>query len=152
MIPALVDNVHPEGIHDCTMEEVDEVFGRFQRSDRRLRLTEKLRRFVEEVRRTSIAIAVVIDGSYVTGKAEPGDIDLVVVLRPDFDPTQELRPMEYNAQSKRMIKAHYGFDMIAAKEGSERYQRQIRFFTRVRENDPEQKTSQLWKGLLRIML
>lgn len=32
MIPDLEDNVLPEGVHDCTADEVAAVFGRFQRS------------------------------------------------------------------------------------------------------------------------
>ena len=58
MIPELEDGVLPEGVHACTMDQVDQVFGRFQRSDRRFRLTEKLRDFVEEARRSGIVAAV----------------------------------------------------------------------------------------------
>jgi len=100
------------------MEEVDQVFGRFWRSDRRMRLTDKLRRFVEEARQSGIVAAVVIDGSYVTAKPEPADIDLIVALRPDFNLAQELRPFEYNIQSKRWVKKTYRFDIRVALDGS----------------------------------
>ena len=54
--------------------------------------------------------AIIIDGSYVTRKQEPEDIDLIVALKPGFDPLSELRPFEYNVQSRRMVKQFYKFD------------------------------------------
>ena len=104
MIPELVDNVLPEGVYECSFEEVDAAFGRFWRSDRRIDLTAKLKRFLEDARKSGIVGAIVIDGSYVTGKAEPNDIDLIVAYRPDFELGQELRPFEYNVLSKNAIK------------------------------------------------
>ena len=152
MIPELQDGVLPPGIHDCTMEELQQAFGQFRRSDRRPQLTEKLRRFVEDAQQAGIAAAVIIDGSYVTAKAEPNDIDLLLALRSDFDLKEELRPLEYNLQSKRMVRKLYGFDVLPAVEGSETYLRLLDFFSHVRPNDPEQQTSQLYKGLVRITL
>ena len=107
MIPELVDGVLPEGTHTCTMEEVEAVFGRFWRSDCRIRLTEKLRAFVEAARGLGIVAAIIVDGSYVTRKPEPGDFDLIVALKQGFDSGVELRPFEYNVQSARMIRQIY---------------------------------------------
>ena len=152
MIPELIDGVLPEGIHDCTMEEVDERFGRFQRSDQRIRLTEKLRRYVEEARKTGIVVAVIVDGSYISGKAEPDDIDLILVLRPDFDPAEELRPFEYNVQSRRMVKNLYGFDCLVAPDLSPLYHKHIETFFDVRLDVPEPYTGRHRKGILRIVL
>jgi uncharacterized protein DUF6932 len=152
VIPALDDRMLPEGIHSCTIEEVAGVFGRFTRSDLRPRLTDALRRYIEDARRSGVATAVVVDGSYITAKAEPTDIDLVLVLRADFDLTQELRPMEYNIQSKRRVRRSYGFDVLPAVDGSETYAKHIEFLSRIRRDDPEQATSRTRKGLLRIEL
>ncbi|MBY0527591.1 MAG: hypothetical protein K2R98_29610 [Gemmataceae bacterium] len=152
MIPDLTDGVLPHGTHDCTLDELDEVFGQFQRSDRRMELTKKLRSYVEQVRRTAIATAVVVDGSFVTAKEEPNDIDVILVLKADFDLQQELRPFEYNVQSKRMVRNLFGFDLRIALDGSELYHEAVAFFSQVRVNDPEQTTRQTRKGLLRIAL
>jgi hypothetical protein len=134
------------------MEEVEERFGRFQRSDRRIRLTEKLRQLVQEARRSQIVAAVLTDGSYVTRKEEPGDIDLLMAMRPDLDLASELRPFEYNVQSPRMVKDLYRFDIKVAVDGSSLYQDHVRFFSRIRADDPKQATTQPRKGLLRIDL
>ena len=104
MIPELYDGVLPQGIHECTMEEVDQLFGRFQKSDRRLRLTQTLRAFIEAARQSGIVSAVVIDGSYVTIKAKPNDIDVMLVLRRDVFRGLELTPTQYNLRSMRMVR------------------------------------------------
>lgn len=152
MIPPLADGVLPEGIHLCTIEEVDETFGGFQRTDCRIRLTQKLRLLVEEARRSGIVAALVIDGSYVTRKNEPEDIDVIVALRPDFDLTQPLLPFQYDLRSKRRIKEKYRFDARAAVDGSIAYNEWVEFFSHVRPDDPDQATSRTRKGLLRIEL
>src|SRR5438309_11440037 len=121
MVPELIDGVLPEGVHDCTMEEVDARFGRFQRSDRRIRLTERLRAYIKEARSTGMAAAVIVDGSYISGKDEPSDIDLILVLRPDFNPAVPLRPFEYNIQSKRRVKEQYRFDLFVAADQTPLY-------------------------------
>lgn len=152
MIPDLHDGVLPEGIHECTIDEVAQMFGQFRRTDQRPRLTEKLRQYVEAARQAEIAEAVIIDGSYVTAKESPGDIDLLLVLKPDFNLQEELRPLEYNVQSKRMVKRLYGFDVLIAQSGSEALEKFTEFFSHVKLEDPEQMTSQRRKGLLRITL
>lgn len=127
MIPELQDGVLPSGLHLCTLEEVKMVFGQFRRSDRRPQLTERLARFIQDARNSGAVSAIVIDGSYVTAKEEPGDIDLIVALRPELDLTTEMRPLEYNIQSKAMVRKLYGFDVFPAVDGSEAYQRFLDF-------------------------
>lgn len=151
MIPELQDGVLPEGIHLCTLEDVTKMFGQFRRSDRRLELTERLRRYVHDARNSGVASAVLIDGSYATVKEEPGDIDLIIALRPDFDLTLEMRPQEYNVQSKSVVRKLYGFDVLPAVDGSEAYLRLVDFFSRVKLESHEY-TNQERKGLLRIEL
>jgi hypothetical protein len=122
------------------------------RSDRRPRFAEALRRYIGDARSAGIAVAVLVDGSYVTAKAEPSDVDLILVLRADFDLSAEMRPMEYNVQSKRAVRKQYGLDVLLAVEGSEAYDKYVRFFSRIRQDDPEQQTIRPAKGLLRVEL
>ena len=152
MIPELQDGVLPEGVHLCTLEEVKKAFGQFRGTDRRIQLTERLARYFQAVESSGVVSAIVIDGSYVTNKEQPADIDLIVALRPSFDLSMEMRPAEYNIQSKTQVKRMYGFDVLPATDGSESYQRFLSFFTRVKPGDPEQVTSRIHKGVLRIEL
>lgn len=152
MIPALIDGVLPEGVHSCTFEELAAVFGRTTRSDRRARLTEKFRRYVEEARSSRIALAVVVDGSYVTAETDPNDIDLVLVLRSDIELRGELRPMEYNVLSRSMVRRLYDFDVLPAVEGSRTYKEYIELFSQVKAPGADRKSAKRRKGLLRIEL
>ena len=139
----------PEGVHGCTAEEVAAAFGRFQRTDRRMKLAERLAAYLVEVRRTALAEYVLIDGSFVTAKDEPEDIDLIVVLKPDID-WEGLRPFEYNAVSKRMIKQLFHFDAYAYPEAFPDFTRMRNFFQDVRPDVVY--TTKTRKGILRVML
>lgn len=94
-IPALTsDGLLPEGVHDCTLRELQERFGEFQTTDARCRLFERLARFVQEATASGLVAAVIVDGSFVTAKNCPNDIDLIVILRPGHNFTADLRPRE----------------------------------------------------------
>lgn len=152
LIPELDEGMLPEGLHSCTIDEVERAFGRFNRTDKRPRLTEKLKEYVSDVRRTGIASAVIVDGSYITKKPEPNDIDLILVLSPDLDLTKDPNPYEERIQSSRMVRRLYGFDVLTAVDSSETYREYINSFAKIRKDDPEQETSRSLKGLLRVEL
>src|SRR5215475_11662445 len=145
-IPDLNENgLLPEGVHDCTLDEIGERFVRFQTTDRRIQLFEKLRALVEEERQAGLAIELIIDGSFVTDKPEPGDIDLLIVLPSDYNRMGELAPFRYNAISKASMRRRYQIDVFVTRAGANDYFEQIAFFQRVKE-------SELRKGVLRIKL
>ena len=95
---------------------------------------------------------MVIDGSFVTIKVKPNDLDLILVLRRRLDPEHELIPAEYNVQSMRMVRKKYGFDVRAAAPDGPDYADYLEFFSRVRPDDSEVRTNRTTKGLLRIDL
>src|SRR6266581_4212971 len=101
-IPALESSgLLPVGVHDCTLGEVRSRFGSFQGSDGRPRLFAKLEAFVAEARASQIVRSLLVDGSFVTTKPTPNDIDLIVVVPGDHDLAADLRPAAYNAVSKK---------------------------------------------------
>ena len=76
----------PGGIHECTIEEVEM---NLAWNDVRRQLTAQLRDFIadELVPRFAVVPPVVLDGSYVSQKASPSNINLVLELSdlPDTD-------------------------------------------------------------------
>jgi hypothetical protein len=136
----------PPGIYDCSLEEIGERFGTFQSTDRRPRLYEKLQVFLQQVRSTNLVIAVIVDGSFVTSKAVPNDIDLILVLPSSHDLRAELALMAYNVLSKRRVSRRYGFDILVARADAIEYTQSVEFFQQVR-GQPH-----LHKGVLRIGL
>ncbi|MBI4771506.1 MAG: hypothetical protein HY784_14125 [Chloroflexi bacterium] len=77
MIPAFQeDGFLPPGLHLATLQEIE---ARFATTPRRRELFGRLQRFVELARHAS-ARRMFLNGSYVTAKPEPGDVDVVIWL------------------------------------------------------------------------
>lgn len=143
-IPELNNNgLLPRGIHDATLEEIAEVFGY---GSTRNALMEDLRRYALALIRWPLAQALLIDGSFVTDQAQPNDIDVILVLRGDYDLNQPVSPYEYNLRSTRMVRKAYRLDLFAVRPNSLEYDRFIDLFCEVRGH-PE-----LTKGILRVVL
>lgn len=133
----------PEGVHLCSMEEIHERLGSFQRTDCRVRLFQKLKEYVAELRKSGLARAVIVDGSFATSIDEPNDIDLIVIFAADHHLAASLRPSDYNLVSKRRVRKQYGFDLLAARDQSTELKEYIAFFQQVRDSERR-------KGLLKV--
>ena len=140
------DGLLPPGLHDCSLEELQAVFGTFQESDRRQQLFRKLVELVVACQRSGLFEALLVDGSFVTAKPAPNDIDLLAVLRPGHDFERDLPMSEYALVSRPLLRRRYAFDVIVAEATSELYQTYVTFFSQVR-GLPE-----LTKGLSRLRL
>ena len=146
----------PEGVHVFTLEQVQQRFGSFQHSDRRMRLFQKLQRYVWELRQTGWKVSLILNGSFVmTCVDEPQDIDLILVLPGDVDLNVEFRPSEYNVISRRMVRRRYEFDAFAVPQGTDEERRWIEFFQKVNvkwSEPPYNLAVGARKGLVRIDL
>jgi hypothetical protein len=139
------DGFLPEGIHDCSLDEIGARFGRFQVSDQRCRLFQKLREYISEARKIGLIAEFIVDGSFVTDKPEPNDIDLVIVLVPSRVLEADLPPYQYNLISKRMVRRIYAFDVLVALSGTKLHGDYIDLFQQVR-GQPDRR-----KGILRVI-
>lgn len=144
--PLNTDGFLPPWVYDCTLAEVRERFGRFQGSDQRSRLFGRLEELFLAMQRSGLFEALLVDGSFVTAKPAPNDIDLVAVLRPGHDLEYDLPISEYALVSRAILRRRYGFDVVIAERDSQLYKTYVEFFSRVRDN-PEVK-----KGILRLSL
>jgi|SRR3954471_11075319 hypothetical protein len=113
------EGVLPEGIHDSTLEEVEKRFGRFQNSDRRPILFARFQQFFAEAKASRVIEEFLLDGSFVTTKPDPNDIDFVVVVSRSRDFVADLLPSEYNVLSKRRVRNRLGFDIVLARARTE---------------------------------
>lgn len=72
----------PAGVHVCTLNEFKAWAGSIPNAEHRLMLVEKFEKFLNDiVRPIAPGWPLVIDGSFVTDKAIPGDIDFALDLR-----------------------------------------------------------------------
>jgi len=82
MIPRFNDDGYlPPGIHPATLDEIAERFGR--ESELRQVQLQSLRWLVELARRAGVQ-RIVVNGSFVTEKLEPNDVDCVLLVGPGF--------------------------------------------------------------------
>lgn len=121
-----------DGVHDLILAEVGELFGRFQRSDRRMTLFRRLSAYVAEMLAVQPALTLYIDGSFVMATVdEPADVDLILILPESWEIAAELRPFEYNVISKSMVRKRYHFDLLVARESTEAERDVMAFFAQV---------------------
>jgi hypothetical protein len=73
----------PVGVHHATLDEVLTLFG--HGTPQRQVVTAQLVRIYELARATGKLLRFVIFGSYVTVKPAPNDIDIILVMRDDFE-------------------------------------------------------------------
>jgi hypothetical protein len=82
MIPNCNDDGYlPVGIHPASLDEIAARFG--QESELRQAQMESLRWLVDLARRGGVQ-RIVVNGSFVTDKLEPNDVDCVLLIGPDF--------------------------------------------------------------------
>ncbi|HMO64662.1 MAG TPA: hypothetical protein PKE47_05470 [Verrucomicrobiota bacterium] len=146
-IPALnADGLLPAGVHAADLQELLRQFGRFSRTEARPRLASRLAELVGELPKTGLVRALVLDGSFVTSKEAPEDVDLILVLAAGHDWEADLGPDTYRLLSRRQNGRRFGFDVLVAEDASVAYEEYVQFFSRVRED------AALRKGLVRIEL
>ena len=77
------DGVLPEGIHNATLDEIRERFCSFGDIEKRMNLFKSLCEYAKEVKKHNVNFYICIDGSYVTAKECPGDLDVLILY--DFE-------------------------------------------------------------------
>lgn len=135
------DGYLPEGLYFASETEV---LFRFGSSNRRRRLLAlRLRRWIELARLVG-AIRLLIDGSFVTAKPEPHDIDSVIFLPSDFK-NQVAQGIEAAIVLENMILTRRPEEIFAAEDDID-WNDWIEFFSRTREADGRRK------GLVEVKL
>jgi hypothetical protein len=135
------DGYLPEGLYLASEAEVTFRFG--ASTPRRRRLALRLRRWIELVRQIGCK-RFLLDGSFVTAKHEPNDIDAVVLLSPDFE-MQIQQGTELALELERMLLSRHPEEIFAAEDEAD-WNDWVEFFSRTREADGRRK------GLVEIEL
>jgi hypothetical protein len=83
LLPPLTDEgVLPPGVHVAELDEVNTRFG--MGNSQRVAVAARLRRVLELAQRTLKLRRIFVWGSYVTARAEPRDVDVMLVMSADF--------------------------------------------------------------------
>ena len=141
-IPTMNSNYLPTGIHSCTIEEIKQSFGT---NDRRNSLIDNLCEYIQNVKDFGLDGHIVIDGSFVTTKEHPGDIDIVLEVGDSYDLEAPLTISETKILSRTYVKDNFELHLFVAPD--ENTAQDLRsFFSRIKGNKRTKK------GLLRIAI
>jgi hypothetical protein len=102
--------------------------------------------FLKEARESALVEAVFVDGSFVTASDVPNDIDLILVVKEDFNLTVDLLPTQYNVISRSRVRKRFGFDIVAVRAGTLEVDEAVAFFQQVRGRPDDRK------GILRLTI
>lgn len=155
-IPPLIESQHlpygilPIGTYDATLQEIEASYSYWGRTGVRMRLFANLEAFIRELRFWNFAEEMIINGSYVCGKEEPGDIDILLVYRADFDFAAEGQPQQENLQDNTYTRRTYGINLWVSPRESAGYRQKLEDLTTV-HTEEKIKTDQR-KGILRFRL
>jgi len=139
--PFRPDGYLPEGLYVSSEAEIIFRFGSSSRRRRRLML--RLRRWIELGQQVG-AQRLLIDGSFVTAKEDPHDIDSVILLPMDF--TQQLERESAPAlELEEMLLTRRPEELFAAEDETD-WEEWVEFFSQTREPDRRRK------GLVEIRL
>ena len=101
---------------------------------------------MRELKACEFLEAVLVNGSFVSGKPDPNDIDLVLVVAAAHDFSTDLPPVQYNLLAQQRVRRRFGFDIVVVKNSSDSLEQAVAFFQQVKQR-PGVK-----KGVLRIKL
>ncbi len=132
--PFRSDGYLPSGVH--VGSEAEALFRFGSGSRRRRQLAPRLRRWVELGRRIG-AVRLLLDGSFVTSKPNPGDLDAVMQLPSDFREQAE-RDVDAALELEAMLLTRQPEELFAAEDEAD-YAGWIEFFSRTREPDGRRK-------------
>ena len=108
----LEDGVLPKGVIDANLEDIET---KLCFTNRRTTLISQMKDFIHSIPPSADIEYVLIDGSFVEDKAEPRDIDMVLVV---LDLRREASLVKWVNSSHKTFKAIYGCDVYVADEGS----------------------------------
>lgn len=93
----------------------------------------RLREFVNEAWQCRQVRRLLLAGSFITARAEPNDLDILVIFAQHAE-FEGLLPHEYNVLYQSGARRRFGptVDLHVVKEGSEALERLLRFFRRDR--------------------
>lgn len=81
----------PPGVHQASLTEIENRFGEFTISDRRVKLFSKFKQLVEMAKFSGIVKRIIIGGSFVSAKLVPNDVDAVIVIAKDVESRRLLK-------------------------------------------------------------
>ena len=109
--PFSLHGVLPSGRHVCTVAEVKARFGQADPLMKRVLLWQSCEQYINWIRPMGCFDRIWVDGSFVTDKPDPGDVDISVLL-----PKTTTSKFEITALHPGHVKQQYGLHLLPISE------------------------------------
>jgi len=124
----------PAGIYKSSITSIEKIFG--TNSEKRILLFNNFRKFLELLSPFKKKIKrLILDGSFVTSKESPGDIDCIMIIENNFRFTPEI--VEELSNSKRLYKLYNIHLFMFEEKNIENYRKILNFFSKDRDLKPK---------------
>jgi len=143
-IPPLHSDYLPVGVYDCSFQELNNTFGT---NICRKELMDKLDKYIQKLKQAGISGWIIVDGSFITSKTRPNDIDIILVRKRDDFLLKPVTEEENEILDEDRVKNEYKIHLIPTIEGDRATTAMTSFFSRVRDKGPDVK-----KGLVRLTI
>ena len=138
MIPNFIEGgILPPGIHEANIDEIAQIYGG-AKSRLRSQRFKSLKEFLQFIQYH--AIEIYVDGSFITSKLSPSDVDLLIVLPSSF--YQNVQAM-FRLSHFTTLSRSYRLHIFAYPEGHEEISRKMDWFTHTRPPRRE-------KGIIKV--
>lgn len=100
------------GFHEIEINDFDKLFVEpFNDCSRRKELAGKLKLFIDKLIDVGASFEIWIDGSFVTEKVKPGDIDIAVIFEPQEINSLPQNQIEFLNTDHNVLKIRYNLDV-----------------------------------------
>ena len=135
----------PEGIYTATIDEIEEKFCNIGDTKKRKNLFHTFKHYLEGLKAHNVKYDLYIDGSFVTKKCSPGDIDILLF----YDWKYNNRDWEY-LLSDDIIKIKFnGLQVLPAFLGTESEELTIEF---AMSHFDEYTNEEMKKGIVKVII
>jgi hypothetical protein len=124
----------PAGIYKSSITCIENKFG--ISSEKRILLFNNFQKFLELLSPFKKKIKrIILDGSFVTSKESPGDIDCIMIIENDFRFTPEI--VEELSNSKRLYELYNIHLFMFEEKNTKSYREILNFFSKDRDLKPK---------------
>jgi len=121
----------PAGIYKSSITCIEKKFG--TNSEKRILLFNNFRKFLELISAFKVKVKhLIVDGSFVTSKESPGDIDCIMIIENNFRFTPEI--VKKLCASKKLYNIHL---FMFEEKNIESYRDILNFFSKDRDLKPK---------------
>ena len=121
----------PAGIYKSSISSIEKIFG--ENSEKRILLFNNFRKFLKLLFPFKKKIKrLILDGSFVTSKESPGDIDCIMIIENNFRFTPEI--VKKLCDSKKLYNIHL---FMFEEKNIESYRKILNFFSKDRDLKPK---------------